>query len=43
MRPLLPPDDIWLNVDKFNKEQKQWPRIQLKTETLPEKKPDRPI
>lgn len=37
MRPLLPPDDIWLNVDKFNKELKQWPRIQLKTETLPEK------
>lgn len=37
MRPLLPPDDIWLNVDKFNHALKQWPRIQLKTETLPEK------
>ncbi|HBC6252978.1 transcription-repair coupling factor [Proteus mirabilis] len=37
MRPLLPPDDIWLNVETLNQQLKQWPRIQLKTQALPEK------
>ncbi|WP_411704342.1 transcription-repair coupling factor [Edaphovirga cremea] len=37
MRPLLEPENLWLRVDSLFAELKQWPRIQLKTETLPEK------
>ncbi|CAO97052.1 transcription-repair coupling factor [Erwinia tasmaniensis] len=37
MRPLLPPASLWLRSDELFGELKQWPRIQLKTELLPEK------
>ncbi|BDH46260.1 transcription-repair-coupling factor [Salmonella enterica subsp. enterica serovar Choleraesuis] len=37
MRPLLPPDDLWLKPDALFSELKKWPRVQLKTETLPKK------
>ncbi|WP_058909707.1 transcription-repair coupling factor [Entomohabitans teleogrylli] len=34
MRPLLPPESLWLPVDSLFSELKQWPRIQLKTDSL---------
>ncbi len=37
MRPLLPPESLWLRVDELFSELKAWPRIQLKTESLSEK------
>jgi transcription-repair coupling factor (superfamily II helicase) len=37
MRPLLPPESLWLRVDELFSELKTWPRIQLKTESLAEK------
>ncbi|MFE4109721.1 transcription-repair coupling factor [Kosakonia sp. YIM B13611] len=37
MRPLLPPEMLWLRVDEFYIELKKWPRIQLKTEHLSDK------
>ncbi|PHM51472.1 transcription-repair coupling factor [Xenorhabdus sp. KK7.4] len=37
MRPLLPPDQIWLPVDKLFAELKKWPRIQIRNEELPKK------
>lgn len=37
MRPLLPPENLWLRVDELFSELKAWPRIQLKTESLADK------
>ncbi|KAA9001217.1 transcription-repair coupling factor [Affinibrenneria salicis] len=37
MRPLLPPDTLWLPVDALFSELKRWPRVQLKTDTLADK------
>ncbi|WP_233970627.1 transcription-repair coupling factor [Pectobacterium versatile] len=37
MRPPLPSDSLWLRVDGLFTELKAWPRVQLKTDTLPEK------
>ncbi|WP_409160099.1 transcription-repair coupling factor [Pectobacterium sp. B2J-2] len=37
MRPLLPSDSLWLRVDGLFTELKAWPRVQLRTDTLPEK------
>ena len=37
MRPLLEPESLWLRVDALFAELKAWPRIQLRTDTLPEK------
>lgn len=37
MRPLLPPEDLWLRVDELFTQLKTWPRIQLKTENLADK------
>ncbi|EBM8284052.1 transcription-repair coupling factor [Salmonella enterica subsp. enterica serovar Enteritidis] len=37
MRPLLPPEALWLRVDELFSELKRWPRLQLKTDHLPEK------
>ncbi|MDR0218016.1 MAG: transcription-repair coupling factor [Enterobacteriaceae bacterium] len=37
MRPLLPPERIWLPVDKLFAELKKWPRIQIRNEALPHK------
>ncbi|POE04374.1 transcription-repair coupling factor [Pectobacterium odoriferum] len=37
MRPLLQSDSLWLRVDGLFTELKAWPRVQLKTDTLPEK------
>ncbi|WP_205621471.1 transcription-repair coupling factor [Dickeya fangzhongdai] len=37
MRPLLPPDALWLPVDMLFAELKQWPRVQLRSDTLPDK------
>ncbi|MCI1900418.1 MAG: transcription-repair coupling factor [Enterobacter sp.] len=37
MRPLLPPEQLWLRTDALFSELKKWPRIQLKTENLPDK------
>ncbi|BES85287.1 transcription-repair-coupling factor [Pectobacterium araliae] len=37
MRPLLSSDSLWLRVDSLFSELKAWPRVQLKTDTLPEK------
>ncbi|WOA51183.1 transcription-repair coupling factor [Dickeya solani] len=37
MRPLLPPDALWLPVDTLFAELKQWPRVQLRSDTLPDK------
>ena len=34
MRPLLPPQSLWLRVDDLFSELKNWPRVQLKTEHL---------
>ncbi|MDA6255107.1 hypothetical protein OSK51_30760, partial [Escherichia coli] len=37
MRPLLPPEMLWLRTDELNAELKRWPRMQLKTDALAEK------
>ncbi len=37
MRPLLPPESLWLRVDELFSELKRWPRVQLKTESLANK------
>ncbi|QQG26926.1 transcription-repair coupling factor [Pectobacterium carotovorum] len=37
MRPLLSSDSLWLRVDSLFAELKGWPRVQLRTDTLPEK------
>ena len=37
MRPLLSPNKLWLRVSDLFAELKQWPRIQLKQETLTKK------
>ncbi|MBN3201076.1 transcription-repair coupling factor [Pectobacterium brasiliense] len=37
MRPLLPSDSLWLRVDGLFTELKAWPRVQLRTDTLPGK------
>ncbi|KFX07855.1 transcription-repair coupling factor [Pectobacterium betavasculorum] len=37
MRPLLPSDSLWLRVDGLFTELKAWPRVQLRTDTLPKK------
>lgn len=37
MRPLLPPEKLWLRTDELFSELKQWPRIQLKSDVLPDK------
>ncbi|QTL41312.1 transcription-repair coupling factor [Xenorhabdus budapestensis] len=37
MRPLLPPERIWLPVDKLFAELKNWPRLQIRNEELPQK------
>ncbi|MGM3160087.1 transcription-repair coupling factor [Dickeya undicola] len=37
MRPLLPPEALWLPVDTLFAELKQWPRVQLRSDTLPDK------
>lgn len=37
MRPLLEPDTLWLPPETLYRELKNWPRVQLKTETLPNK------
>lgn len=37
MRPLLPPEALWLRVEGLFAELKRWPRVQLSTQTLPEK------
>lgn len=37
MRPRLPPEALWLRVDGLFAELKRWPRVQLSTQTLPEK------
>lgn len=37
MRPLLPPQELWLTPEQLFRELKSWPRIQLNTETLADK------
>ncbi|MEI9881362.1 transcription-repair coupling factor [Atlantibacter hermannii] len=37
MRPLLPPEQLWLRTEELFTELKNWPRVQLKTEVLPKK------
>ncbi|MCE0799680.1 transcription-repair coupling factor [Buttiauxella sp. S04-F03] len=37
MRPLLPPESLWLRVDELFSELKAWPRIQLITDSLADK------
>ncbi|WP_380180983.1 transcription-repair coupling factor [Kalamiella sp. sgz302252] len=37
MRPLLPPEKLWLRTDELFGELKKWPRVQLKNDELPEK------
>lgn len=37
MRPLLPPESLWLRTDQLFSELKKWPRIQLSGDHLPEK------
>lgn len=37
MRPLLAPDTLWLSPDQLFGQLKQWPRVQLKTDSLPAK------
>ncbi|OAT75047.1 transcription-repair coupling factor [Mangrovibacter phragmitis] len=37
MRPLLPPDSLWLKTDGLFAALKEWPRVQLKTAPLAEK------
>lgn len=37
MRPLLPPESLWMRVDELFTALKQWPRVQLTRETLSER------
>ncbi|MEH0876245.1 transcription-repair coupling factor [Pectobacterium cacticida] len=37
MRPLLPPESLWLRVDGLFSALKAWPRVQLRTDSLPDK------
>lgn len=37
MRPLLPPEALWLRTDELNAELKRWPLMQLKTDSLADK------
>lgn len=37
MRPLLAPEQLWLRPDSLFAALKQWPRVQLKTDSLPDK------
>ncbi|MDU1085723.1 MAG: CarD family transcriptional regulator, partial [Leclercia adecarboxylata] len=37
MRPLLEPELLWLRTDELFSELKRWPRVQLKTDSLPDK------
>lgn len=37
MRPLLPPETLWLRTDELNAELKRWPRMQLRTDSLADK------
>jgi transcription-repair coupling factor (superfamily II helicase) len=37
MRPLLPPEDLWLKTDSLFSQLKAWPRVQLKTDSLAKK------
>ncbi|GGD13117.1 transcription-repair coupling factor [Franconibacter sp. IITDAS19] len=37
MRPLLPPETLWLKTDELFGELKQWPRVQLKSDKLADK------
>lgn len=37
MRPLLPPENLWLRTDGLFAALKKWPRIQLKTDVLADK------
>ncbi|WP_067703234.1 transcription-repair coupling factor [Erwinia sp. ErVv1] len=37
MRPLLPPELLWMRTDELFSELKKWPRMQFKSEALPEK------
>ncbi|WP_306169967.1 CarD family transcriptional regulator, partial [Cronobacter sakazakii] len=37
MRPLLPPEELWLRTDELHAQLKAWPRVQLKTEALADK------
>lgn len=37
MRPLLPPELLWLRSNELFSELKKWPRVQLKTERLADK------
>ncbi|MBV4366226.1 transcription-repair coupling factor [Erwinia phyllosphaerae] len=37
MRPLLPPEKLWLRTDELFGELKKWPRVQLKSDELAEK------
>ncbi len=37
MRPLLPPEALWLRTDELHAQLKAWPRVQLKTEALADK------
>lgn len=39
MRPLLEPENLWLRVESLYTELKAWPRIQLRTDSLPKKLP----
>lgn len=37
MRPLLPPEKLWLRADELFSELKKWPRVQLKNDELADK------
>ncbi len=37
MRPLLPPEALWLRTEELHAQLKAWPRVQLKTEALADK------
>ncbi|WP_159564358.1 transcription-repair coupling factor [Budvicia diplopodorum] len=37
MRPILPPEALWLRVDQLFAELKNWPRIQLNSDTVTKK------
>ena len=37
MRPLLPPEQLWLRTDELFSELKHWSRVQLKTEVVAQK------
>jgi transcription-repair coupling factor (superfamily II helicase) len=37
MRPLLEPENLWLRVETLFAELKAWPRVQLRTDSLPKK------